>query len=754
MNEGPGMGRGDRDTIEQVPGPAAWLCPAPWRLTPNAALGELISPGQCSEAVFCGAFEGPRGDLLARIALGRPFQGRLHLGTAHAAGNGRLLHLTCAPCEGGEGWLCTFVDISPVERRRSGRALTLARLRHNLDQLQDLISMVTQGETLLYANAAYATYYATTTAKVPGKKLRDVMGPNYFLTAPFRQQLFQTLRPIDYERLIPDMSGRDRVLSIMLRPLLDTGTGAPVMGTLARDVTLRHQGMEALRQTLERLDALFEAGIEGILLCDGSVITDANPVACRLIGQDREVLVGQPLATALELLGAPPLDGGSDEHGMADLYLSLRPGADGRPPLQIRSIALQDEAPRFHAVLLQDMSYRHQSQRRIDSLVADLRQQTTRAEAADRSKSVFLASASHDLRQPIHSLGLFLTTIQSMARSPHPLHSEPLRPIVQRMRASLDGLMQLLDMLLGASLRSTSQQALERRATPLQPLLDELVTEFAPTASGKGLMLRTVPSRAWVMTDATVLRRILRNLVSNAVRYTRQGRIAVGARRRGPHVELQVWDTGVGIGSEQLDAIFDEFYRVDLRAPQSERAEGLGLSIVKRAAAELDARLDVRSTRGRGSMFSVLLPSTQAAAADAPGPPALPPLTPATRKCILLIDDDRVVLEATAQLLESWGHHVLGATDAAEAMQLCAAQPHPIDAVICDYMLDPAMDGLDLLLRLREQHPGPLPVCMVTGDMSARCIDLARRHGFALLHKPVSAQALQRFLETGESGVV
>ena len=739
---------GLRQWIEQIDGPAALLRPSPWLFTPNTALEDLLGPAGPRQAAIRQAFDADGGDLLQQLARGQAFQARLRIEPAPVAGHARQLHLEFTPLHGRDDWLVIAVDISSVERTHSRTELTLGRLEHTLDQLNELISMIDHEENMLFVNAAYARFFGTTRQEATGKKVAEVMGENYAPTTPPRQVVFRTLKPVRYERLLTDSHGEERIMGILLWPLLDAQGRLAKMATLTRDVTLRHQGMQALRQTLERLDTLFEAGIEGVLLCEGGVIVDAHPIACQHIGLAREELVGQPLRLALDRLDVPPV--GDAE--LASLHLTLRRGAHGGPPLQIRAITFMDEDRPCQAVLLQDMSYRYEAQRRIDRLVTDLRWQTARAEAADRGKSVFLASASHDLRQPIHALGLFLTTLQSLGGAPPPLRSDTFVPIALRMRASLDSLMKLLNLLLGASLHDAGQPPLSLQAAPLQAPFNDLVSEFAAMAAQKGLRLRAVPSRAWVLADPTVLRRVLANLVSNAVRYTQQGRIVLGARRRGASVELQVWDTGIGIPPEKIDAIFQEFFRVDTAPTRDGRSEGLGLSIVRRAAAQLGARLDVRSVPGRGSMFSVLLPRCAPADAQAPAPAARTPVPEAAASTqgrhILLIDDDEQVLVATAQLLTSWGHQVLSAANASEAMRLCEAQPTRIDTVICDYMLDPSMDGLELLLGLRAQHLGPLPVCMVTGDMSAERIEQANRHGFTLLHKPVSAEALQRFLRS------
>ena len=739
-----------RDWVAQLDEPAALLQPSPWCLVPNPALQALLADAPSDAASLQQAWGADGGGLAAQLARGQPFSGRLRWASALGSGANVLLQADFAPLEGSEGlWLCTCIDLSAIQRSATRRATTLQHLQHTLNQVHDLISLLDSTETLLFVNDTYANFHGTPAEKCVGKTVLEIMGANnHAWTAPYRARLFSSLQPVRYQGFVFDKQKDERVLDIFLWPIIGAQGRLAKMATLGRDVTLRHHGMEALRQTLERLDALFEAGIEGILLCEAGRIVDANPIACRLLGQEREQLIGHDALQALQRLGLP-----EGEDSAQQLSLTLLPDAIGRkPPLQIQSIHFVDEDQPCHAVLLQDMSYRYKAQKRIDRLVTDLRWQTARAEAADRGKSVFLASASHDLRQPIHALGLFLTTIQSLGAAPPPLRGEPLAPVAQRMRASLDGLMELLNLLLGASLSASHSQQLPLRPMPLQPLLDDVYRDFAALAAEKGLQLHVLPSRAWTLSDPAVLRRILNNLASNALRYTRQGRVVIGVRPRGAQVELQVWDTGIGIAPDQLEAIFREFYRVDLRPAQGERSEGLGLSIVRRAAAELGARLDLRSLPGRGSMFSVLLPRCAALREHVPSAAAAalaPPMAAPQGKHVLLIDDDEMVLIATTRLLEAWGHQVHSAPSAIEAMRLCEADSPRIDTVICDYMLDPSMDGLELLLRLRERRSGPLSVCMVTGDISAERIAQARLHGFTLLHKPVNAQELQRFLAEG-----
>ena len=733
--------------LEGCTGLAALIRTSPWCFTPNQALQQLMAETDLPQQAFERMFEGPVGQLPALLSEGRAFSGRLRVPAEQARRQGRLLHADLMPLSDAGMWIGTFLDLSPVEDEHTRCARTLYHLEDTLHRMSDYLSLVARDETLLFMNRSMAQFYGATPERIEGRTVLDFMGPaNHALTLPYRRALFDTGEPIGYERILINSEGSERVLAVALRSIQNVQGETVRMATFSRDITLRHQGMEAIRRTLERLDALFGAGIEGIVLCEDGRVRDANPVAARHLGTTVEELVGQPLDAVRPLLGLPSVDAGPDRHE-PDLHWCRLPAPSYQAPLQIQSIRFLDAGRPCHAILLQDMSYRLQAQRRIDRLVADLRQQTARAGAADRSKSVFLASASHDLRQPIHSLGLFLTTIQKLIRSPAPLDGAALQPIAQRMRVSLDNLTQLLDALLGASLQHAERAAVALQPVALQSFFDTLVADFAPQALGKGLHLRAIPSRAWVLTDPIVLRRILANLVANAVRYTARGRIVIGARLRGARVEVQVWDSGVGIPSEQIGAIFEAFYRVDLHARRGERAEGLGLSIVKQAATELGAQLDVRSTLHRGSMFSVTQPRCMAQGPDRCDTTALPACATDTRRCVLLIDDDEQVLDATASLLTAWGHDVIAASSAGEALRLCACDPRRIDAVICDYMTDSVINELEQLLDLPAVHNRRMAVCMVTGDMSVQRQEQAHQHGFELLHKPVAAPDLQRFLQ-------
>jgi len=397
--------------------------------------------------------------------------------------------------------------------------------------------------------------------------------------------------------------------------------------------------------------------------------------------------------------------------------------------------------------VVRDIRDRREAQARIHELIEGLRSEKDKAEAADRAKSVFLAAASHDLRQPIHALGLFLTALRSMSQSPS-VRSTDLAEICRRMQASLDGLGQLLNMLLDVSRLDANAVQVERAPTSAQRLLEDLDQDFHQLAAEKGLRLHVVSSRLWVDTDPTVLRRILVNLVSNAVRYTSRGRVLIGCRLRGHDVEFQVWDSGIGIPSEQREAIFEEFFQIGQTpaAGHESHGLGLGLSIVKRSALLLNAPLDLRSTPGRGSMFSIRVPRCE----PPPHAPVPEQETPFPRSGaslgVLVIDDDEQVLAAMRSVLGVWGHRVFCAISPDEAVVMAITHAHDIDLLISDHRLGGNVTAVDAIRAVHACLPRNVPTYILTGDTSPQRILEASRLGFPLLHKPIDAHALRSIL--------
>ena len=363
-----------------------------------------------------------------------------------------------------------------------------------------------------------------------------------------------------------------------------------------------------------------------------------------------------------------------------------------------------------------------------------------RADEANRAKTSFLAAASHDLRQPIHAMALFVSALKDKSRDPQT------RPIIDHLVASVEALEGLFDALLDISKLDAGIVRAEIGDFPLQPLFDRVAQDCAADAGDKGLRLRVVPTRAIVRSDATLLERIVRNLVSNAVRYTSAGGVVLGCRPAGKDVRIAVCDSGIGIEPAQLPQIFKEFFQV--ANPERDRAKGLGLglAIVERLAQLLGHSVAVRSVPGRGSTFSVTLPRGEAAA---PGPQAARADQPTEGALggalVVVIDDEAAVREGMREVLTQWGCRPVLAGSADEALARLASEGAP-RAVIADYRLREDKTGSDAIERIRAAHGGDIPGVIITGDTAPDRLREAQASGCHLMHKPVRPIRLRALL--------
>ena len=357
------------------------------------------------------------------------------------------------------------------------------------------------------------------------------------------------------------------------------------------------------------------------------------------------------------------------------------------------------------------------------------------AEQANLAKSKFLAAASHDLRQPIHAQGLFLDVLARTGLDAH--QQEVLDSARSAWLASSDMLNTLLDF--------SRIEAGVVRPNPhpfrLQPLLYKIENDLAPLADAKGLLYRTRETELAVHSDPALLELVLRNLVSNAIRYSEVGGVLVACRRRGATVVLEVWDTGIGIAAADRAEIFREFHQLGTAERDRSQGLGLGLSIADGLARALGHPLSLASTPGRGSVFRITVPLADPAAADV-GPA---PLTPRlTKRRVLIIDDDAAVRSGMAQLLRSWGCECDAAETVDEALEL-AARVTP-ELIISDYRLKGPRTGADAIAALRERLGVMVPALIITGDTAPERLREATASGIALLHKPLTPDQLQRAL--------
>jgi PAS domain S-box-containing protein len=371
---------------------------------------------------------------------------------------------------------------------------------------------------------------------------------------------------------------------------------------------------------------------------------------------------------------------------------------------------------------------------RID-IEHELRQARTEAEQASTAKSRFLAAASHDLRQPLQAAILYNNVLRRQLGDG--AHAET----VGKLQSSLEALRDLLNRLLDVSRLEAGVVAPEVTSVSAQILFERLLDEFAPQAQEKGLELRIRPCEWRVRSDPQLLEQLLRNLVSNALRYTQRGRVLVGGRRAGPHLRIQVWDTGIGIPPSELQAIFDEFYQVANPARRRQAGLGLGLAIVRRLSQLLEHPVTVRSELGRGSVFELTVPLASARVNRAEAQRRA--VTVRNGGVIAVIDDDAEVLDSLRVALEQSGHRILAATDPEEVLRLVRQNGRPPDLIVSDYRLGADVNGAQAIERLRRELGAPIPAIVITGDSSSAALRDVQGAGLAVLQKPVDPAQLE-----------
>ena len=375
-------------------------------------------------------------------------------------------------------------------------------------------------------------------------------------------------------------------------------------------------------------------------------------------------------------------------------------------------------------------------------LVAQLTEQMEAAKSANLAKSRFLAAASHDLRQPMHALNLYLGGLNGLELPP--AAKAALGNAEQCAQTMDDMFRALLDI---SRLDAGSVQA-EPRAFAIAPLLDRIRVEHEPDARAKGLDLRVAPCSAWVRADPGFVDRILRNLTTNAVRHTARGRILIGCRRKDGALRIAVHDTGAGIAPEQQRLVFEEFYQVGNPERDRSKGMGLGLAIVDRLARLMQANVQLASTPGRGSTFSFELPL--ATRADAPQAEAAPRPLAARRgfagSLVAVIDDEQMILDATRSLLEQWECEVVTAVSGASAMEKLSTSTRAPDAIVCDYRLRGAENGLAVIDALRSEFNQDIPALLITGDTGPERLREIEASGLSVLHKPVQNEVLRQAL--------
>lgn len=381
-------------------------------------------------------------------------------------------------------------------------------------------------------------------------------------------------------------------------------------------------------------------------------------------------------------------------------------------------------------------------QESYSGLEQKIAERTRELAAANTAKSRFLAVASHDLRQPMHALGLFVAQLKD-AKS-----AVERERLLRKVEASSEALSELLDALLDISKLDAGTVTAHPVTFDIQSLLDRVDHAFSVQAQAKGLRLRIRPSTLRMHTDPLLLERIVDNLVANAVRYTSDGGVLLACRRRANRARIEVWDSGCGIPAAEIGHIFDEFYQANTPAVGQAQANGLGLglAIVERLTRLLDVEVAVRSIEGRGSLFAVSVPLAKAGAVPALQHRERSPMR-FDGLLAVIVDDERDAREALAGLLRQWGWRVLAAQSGDQALAALVGEPARPDVVIADYRLQSDELGTQIIARIRAARGATIAAIIVSGELAIAAPEPQECAGLQWLHKPLHAAKLRALLQ-------
>lgn len=528
--------------------------------------------------------------------------------------------------------------------------------------------------------------------------------------------------------------------------------GHRLFAGIVRDITGRKQREQELRDSETKTRTILNTAVDGIITIDSlGVVLTANPASEHIFGYPAGEMIGRNV----NMLMPEPYH--SHHDGYLQRYMTTgerRIIGTGREvegqrrdgstfPLELSVGEAQTGGSRVFTGVVRDISERKHIER-------ELRAAKEEAEQARVAQSKFLAVVSHDLRQPVQALTLFTSALATK------LAGAPASALLDDIRGSVDALHMLLDAMLDVSSLDAGIIVPHETAFSLSTLFDRLVAEFEPQARQKDVRLSAVTTSAVIRTDPTLLFRILHNFLSNAVRYTNQGRILLGCRRQGRKLRIEVIDTGVGIPASLQEDIYREFFQINNPERDRNQGLGLGLAIVQRLSRLLHCPVALRSQEGHGAAFGVEVPlvSFNKTANVIPLRRATADVPTSGEGIVFIIDDESSVLKGLRLVIEGWGYTVLTARTELEAVNLLSGRKQAPDIIIADYRLRGICNGAQVVAHIRQTFGAQVPCILITGDTAPERIREAAKHGFTFLHKPVdSSELLNAILESlGEDG--
>jgi two-component system, sensor histidine kinase len=489
----------------------------------------------------------------------------------------------------------------------------------------------------------------------------------------------------------------------------------------------------------ELVRSVLDSAPDAMIIIDASgTVLFANHQTTALFGHSREWVIGQKVEMLLPQRYRERHMGHRTHYASAGRARPMGIGlelfalrADGTEfPVEISLSPIRDGRNLLIAAAIRDVTDR----KRVEGELMEARAEADRANMA---KSRFLATASHDLRQPLQSLGMLNGTLRRFVSDPEALEA------LGQQELAIGSMSRLLNALLDISKLESGAVKPDITDFHVAALFDELRSEFASLARSKGLQFVVEASAESVHSDPSLVGQILRNLVANAIKYTPAGTVRLLCRRNDDHLRIDVSDSGVGIPAEQLDFIYDEFYQVGVGTHRSRDGYGLGLSIVQRLVKLLGLRIDVESTVGVGSTFSLSLPlgTSVSATMRARGRTAASAPQPGVQQHVLLVEDDPGVRNATRMFLKGEGYRVTATASLNDAVR-CASEASDIDIIVSDYHLGTGGTGTDVIASVRKVLNRTTAAVLVTGDTSSAVRELGRDAQLRITSKPINADEM------------
>lgn len=616
------------------------------------------------------------------------------------------------------------------------------------------------GPHIVFVNEAMCRITGYTADELIGQSPRILQGsePDRITLDQIRNEL-STGDMCKHEVINYRKDGTPYHAEVIIKPMFDENNFSTHFVSVHRDITDRKLAEESLRQEQELNEGMINTAQHIVLLLDkDGKINRFNPYMEELTGWSLNEVRGKDwFDTFLPKYGR---EGINKRFKSALSGMRTRAGVnsimtrDGRElEVEWYDAPLTDAKGELIGLLCtgQDITERKraeetlrqdhvQLEQRVRERTDDLEQAKREAELANTSKSRFLAAASHDLRQPLQSIGMYLSVL-----SREPGISAGQLEICDKIHTSLDTINNLLNALLDISRLQSGAITPEKKDFPLRDILSWIITDTKQQAEEKGLRLDYFLCDSTVHTDPSLLERIIENFVINAIRYTEQGEIIINCQPGEDKTVISVTDTGVGIPQEELQLIFEEYYQLDNPMRDRYKGLGLGLSIVKHIAQLLDHKLDVRSTPGQGSTFTIEVPLGAAVVKSPMSRPAMLHINREQQPVVLLVENDQAVADATIMLLKSADFQVYWATCASDALAHVSEGINP-NVLVCDYRL-PGEKGTEVIRRVRQGLDKTLPAVILTGDTSLKESVFRGLDDCTMLHKPVDGERLIAVIE-------